>query len=1111
MKTHRPWPFLVLTLGSLSAALGAPGRGPEAAAEGPPSWIGHETRGDRSSALASVHYHGAIEAWVQVERACDRLSDRAGADFSRSMRQALLLVLRDPEAFQGVALRPELARVAPLRTAPASSEGAGAALAAASEIDPEPAEADLRHLAQFFAMAGKAYFQAADREALDLPVLFECAALSRRLLGDREQVRADAEYRLALRALETASPKPPLALADRVRLLHKLREFSRLYEEYRAARFDDAAIADKRERAAFLARVRDAARTQGDHVLAVDLAQRLNRLNLGREGEQPPPLAPLPSFVSGSRDDLVRVAGTLRAAARLPRLSARERALAAFVSGLAALEGGDLAEAVETLGALDRDALGSEWLRAQAEARLASARERSGDYEGALAACRDARARLDALPAAAGFRARVILNAAGIALLLGRSQPARDLAAELLGGVGTAAEIAIRARILSGDAFYFDAVCADVLRAPADEERLLADAAAAYRLAERQLDGAGLSARAAAEIKAQVLIHLANVERQRSGIAAAPGAERGHREAALALAVEASRTAADAGLDRLAAVADANLAELRLEAGDLDAARALASAALGRSRAAGHFEGEWRSHWYLARIGDLAGDPAAAAAEYEIAAALLESHRARILDAELKAGWMTSRREFFESMARRFFERGEVEKAFEAAERARSRAFVESLGLRCLLLAADRERRLYRDYVALVAREDGAHDGRGALFAVQHRSSQGFEALRGEIEALRQRVQENPAVSPAVRALVAGAPAGASDVQRGLGAGEVLVEYFSTGRSVIAFVVGPQSLRAVDLRLTPRELSRRVADFLAAGLGPPAAAEALFEVLAGPLVEHFSAAAPGRAQAVTIVPWGPLHRLPFEALRRPAGRGGAYLIEDWEISYLPSASVLRYLPRERAGEAPPSRLVAFVDPDTDYDDDGRPEFPRLPHARAEVGAIAPLFSERVILEDREALEEACVRLTASGEVVHLACHGEFFPSQPLDSSLYLSRGSASDGRLRAAEVFGIDFRSSRLVTLSGCETGRVGVGSSDDPVGLGTAFLHSGARALLVSLWRVEDEATAALMRSFYRIWLQGGGASRVSALRQAKLDLLREGNFIHPRQWASFILIGLR
>jgi CHAT domain-containing protein len=337
------------------------------------------------------------------------------------------------------------------------------------------------------------------------------------------------------------------------------------------------------------------------------------------------------------------------------------------------------------------------------------------------------------------------------------------------------------------------------------------------------------------------------------------------------------------------------------------------------------------------------------------------------------------------------------------------------------------------------------------------------------------------------------------------------VEYVSTGERLAAFCVSDREFSVVRLAASPRTLERRVTAFLdgAAGeaAGEAAVARELYRALVEPVASRVRELGRSQTPQVIVVPWGPLHRLPFEALLD----GDRYLVEKWELSYLPSATILKYLPRPAGKEAAPKRLVALVDPDTDYDGDGNQDYPALPFARVEVASIAPFFEHAVILAEKRALEEACARYGPTGDVVHLACHGEFFPHRPMDSTLYLGRGGASDGRLRAVEIFGMDLRRSRLVTLSGCETGKLNVAPGDDPVGIGTAFLHSGARALLVSLWKVEDEATAALMAAFYKRWLSSEDGNRARALREAKLHLLREGRFVRPAQWAAFVLIGLR
>jgi len=358
---------------------------------------------------------------------------------------------------------------------------------------------------------------------------------------------------------------------------------------------------------------------------------------------------------------------------------------------------------------------------------------------------------------------------------------------------------------------------------------------------------------------------------------------------------------------------------------------------------------------------------------------------------------------------------------------------------------------------------------------------------------------------------VEGEASGIEAVQKDLAAGECLVEFSGAGGSVVAFVVARGFFRALEIpgRREIEAQARKFADGLCADAG---LAAGLGARLMAPILEAVdealrSGGAGDGAGTLVVVPFGELHRIPFEALSVQ----GRWLIERCAVAYLPSASVLRYIEKGAAKAGRPGRLVAFADPDTDYSGSGKPSLPALRGARLEVEAIAPLFPEASVLTGRDATKGACLKLAPGSEVVHLACHGEFFPARPLDSRLYLSRDGSADGLLRTSEIYGVDFRGSRLVTLSGCETGRSGVGASEDPVGIGTAFLHAGAGALLVSLWKVDDQATSELMKTFYRKWIEDGGSSRARSLREAKLAFLKTRPQAPPRLWAAFVLVGPR
>jgi hypothetical protein len=86
------------------------------------------------------------------------------------------------------------------------------------------------------------------------------------------------------------------------------------------------------------------------------------------------------------------------------------------------------------------------------------------------------------------------------------------------------------------------------------------------------------------------------------------------------------------------------------------------------------------------------------------------------------------------------------------------------------------------------------------------------------------------------------------------------------------------------------------------------------------------------------------------------------------------------------------------------------------------------------------------------------------------------------------------------------QTGQGGGAPGEGVHGISRAFLFAGARTLVASIWKVEDEPTAALMTAFYRYLREG--LSKAESLRRAKLDLIRQG-YAQPRQWSGFVLFG--
>jgi CHAT domain-containing protein len=188
--------------------------------------------------------------------------------------------------------------------------------------------------------------------------------------------------------------------------------------------------------------------------------------------------------------------------------------------------------------------------------------------------------------------------------------------------------------------------------------------------------------------------------------------------------------------------------------------------------------------------------------------------------------------------------------------------------------------------------------------------------------------------------------------------------------------------------------------------------------------------------------------------------------------------------------------------------------PALVASVEEAQALRKLVEKAKIYEGEDATE-ANARLAAKrAEVLHFACHAAMDGRIPLNSSLLLEgHGGGShavDGELRAWEVLEEVRTPARLVVLSGCETALGRETAGEGLVGLVRAFHVSGAPSVVASLWRVEDAATAALMKAFYGALAEGSNAA--DALRRAQAELrsgTATGRPLPPFYWAGFQVYG--
>ena len=169
-----------------------------------------------------------------------------------------------------------------------------------------------------------------------------------------------------------------------------------------------------------------------------------------------------------------------------------------------------------------------------------------------------------------------------------------------------------------------------------------------------------------------------------------------------------------------------------------------------------------------------------------------------------------------------------------------------------------------------------------------------------------------------------------------------------------------------------------------------------------------------------------------------------------------------------------------------------------------------LGNDGVVLLGSQATEAAFEsEPLADFRIVHLAVHGFADSRFPERSGLVLGidRTPRDNGLLQIPEIMRLHFNAD-LVTLSACDTGVGKVEGEEGITNLAEAFLVSGAKAVVASLWSADDTFTSDLMKRFYTHLAQG--EDKATALRAAKLDLLAKyGTQVSPYYWGAFVLIG--
>ena len=510
--------------------------------------------------------------------------------------------------------------------------------------------------------------------------------------------------------------------------------------------------------------------------------------------------------------------------------------------------------------------------------------------------------------------------------------------------------------------------------------------------------------------------------------------------------------------------------------------------------------------------------------------------------------------------------------ALQASERGRARSFLESLGEARVNIRQgvpaeliEQESNLTQLVNAKAQREVQLKSRKGSSeeIAILQRE---ISELENQYQQVQVAIRK---ASPAYAAMTQPQPLGLKEIQTELDSNTVLLEYSLGAERSYLWVVTQNALKTYELpkREEIQKVVRQVYDSLTARSVTKSAetagqrqeriaqADTRFQQAAIQLSEMIlsPAAADLGTKRLIVVADGVLQYVPFSALPAindsPTNRRlTTYrpLILEHEVVSLPSASAFAVQRQTLANRKLASKGIAVIADPVFSTNDGRfkagtgnvepPQttpaettriiehlsggpsdqlrIRRLPFTRQEaekILAVAPDGSNLKALDFRASRSVATSGELSNYRYVHFATHGYVDSSRAGLSAIVLSlvddKGKTQDGFLRTHDIYNLKLPA-ELVVLSACETGLGKEVEGEGLEGLTRGFMYAGARRVVVSLWNVNDRATAELMQRLYSGMLKSN-KTPAAALRAAQIEMFRVKQWQSPYYWAPFVMQG--
>jgi len=538
---------------------------------------------------------------------------------------------------------------------------------------------------------------------------------------------------------------------------------------------------------------------------------------------------------------------------------------------------------------------------------------------------------------------------------------------------------------------------------------------------------------------------------------------------------------------------------------------------------------------------------------------IIESLRTKIASPELRTSYFATVQDFYQfyidllmQLHKTQPKSGYDTKAFEASERSRARSLLELLqeantdirqGVAPELL--QRERSLQQQLDALEKQRIEVLNRPNHTPAQEAELEQQRQTLIAQYQDIQAQIRTT---SPRYAALTQPQPLTLAQIQQQILDENTILLQYSLGKDrSYLWAVTKTSITSYELPKAA-EIETTAKNFRTAVTAPSSrdnpnqvakANDAISQIILQPVAAQLG------QKRLLIVGDGVLNYLPFAALSLPGKSGenrNPPLIVDHEIVLLPSASTLGILRQNYNDRQPPNRTLAILaDPVFSANDerfknsssattqqavesanpglsrsrgDNNGQFNRLNFTRQESQTIQALFPAN---SRSESLDFAASRATATNpnlsqyKIIHFATHGFANSAHPELSGIVMSlvdeKGNPLNRFLRLTDIFNLKLAAD-LVVLSACQTGMGQNIQGEGLVGLTRGFMYAGAQRVVVSLWTVDDEGTAALMSSFYQGMLQKG-LTPAAALRAAQLEMWKQEKWKSPYYWAAFTLQG--